>query len=95
MWRLTQIYNPNNPDVWGDSWVYRTKDFSAFDPDAQIAAMTNRYLGSEKIPLDENGYYQLIKQITKRDNIVMTNDAVIALSQKLAGIEDVETNPMT
>ena len=98
MWRLTQIYNPNNPDVWGDSWVYRTKDFSAFDPDAQIAAMTNRYLGSEKIPLDENGYYQLIKQITKRDNIVMTNDSVIALAQKLAGIEDVEddeTNPMT
>ena len=52
----------------------------------------------EKIPLDENGYYQLIKQITKRDNIVMTNDAVIALAQKLADVEevqDVEINPMT
>jgi hypothetical protein len=82
MWLISQIYNPNNPDVWGDSYVTRVKDFQSMDIEKTIDAVLNRYIDG-KIPLDENGMNQVISQVLKLDSIYLAQEAVSEISRAI------------
>ena len=74
-WRLTQIYNPLRPELWGDSYVLRSKDFSAFDPNVAVKELTERYF-ADGLPTNENVLKQALKQVYQYDSIIVPDSEI-------------------
>ena len=75
MWRITQIYNPENPAVWPDSYVARSTDFVPADVEGTINNLVKRYIGADKvIPLPDDRLKDVLTTIANLDNYKMEGD---------------------
>lgn len=92
-WRLSQVYFPNNPDVWGDAYTKRTADFSPKDIDVVLDKLAQRYIGNRPIPLPANGLVEVIKRITSEDGINLgdaSEDELTRIAQQIIDQRAVE-----
>jgi hypothetical protein len=75
LWRLTQIYNPENPAVWPDSYVARSTDFVPADVEGTINNLVRRYIGADKvIPLPDDRLKDVLTTIANLDNYKMQGE---------------------
>lgn len=67
LWRISQVYFPNTPDVWGDAFVNRTADFAPKDVDAALQKLKDRYVGEGPLPVDNKTRAEMIVRIIEED----------------------------
>ncbi len=69
LWRLSQVYFPDKPELWGDAHVSRKADFSPKDTDEILNTIRERYFGGREIPLLPEQFESLLKMYYSEDGI--------------------------
>jgi hypothetical protein len=78
---ITQIYNPQTPDVWADTYVHRSIDFVPQDIETTINGLIKRYYGENTVvPTSPEIRAQVLEQIYRMDNLTVERDEIDQLS---------------
>ncbi len=74
LWRLSQTYFPDKPQLWGDAHVSRKADFSPKDTDEVLDKIQDRYFDGKAIPLLPEQRERLLKMFYGEDGIPIPED---------------------
>ena len=91
LWRLEQIYFPDNPGAWGKASVERSREFTPEDTEAAMDRMLNRVFGErENVPLPINAMIEVIRKFADANGLTVGEDEEIqqAIEAQTSGIPD-------
>lgn len=88
LWRLEQVYFPEQPDLWGQASWTASKDFDPIDLDEQIDRMIKQVFPQGRFPLTETTVRQIVKRYHQVNDLeVPEEDELAEAASKLVDRE--------